>query len=886
MSEIIEINIKTNAGQAANETTSLRQQVRELRKEMEATEVGSAAYNNALVKLAQTTHDFKDQQEMIKNSAGDLGTVFGNLQSVSSGVVSGFSAINAITTLFGANSEDLQKIMVKLQAGMALVQGMQGLEGMGKRFTALVTSVKSMITTTKEQSAANKALAASEGTVTAATKATSAAMKGLKAALISTGIGILVVAVGELIANFDKLTEWFGNLTNNTNEYENANENLNASFETQNKELDREITLMQASGASTQDIINKKKKLKEEQLAETEATKKNIEARNDQLKADKRWWKFWSNKKIDKQIEENNEEIKKLNETAETLKEDIIDLDTEAKADVLKTTRETNKKLKDEADKLADEISKTAKKVGDDVKKQLDELVKQYSKTIKSIQTITGALNATNLIEGAVSSDIDAWMTVYSTDPKRMEKDLTGTLNALVSYAYEEAVRIRDEALSKAKNDLEKDEIGKAFTDSITNIYKTAYPEMEQTGFGIGDAIVTGTNEAITESKSISQTFTEQFNALNHLYEEGIIDYEEFYDTLVNIQNDYNTAVKDFDEKYIDETEQSEEYIAQLKYNYALKPLAFQQEVGDKFLAELDKQNMLIEANSARCWDVYNISLKAQLEKAAETWNLYSSGTLKQRYESEQNQLDFQKGVYDQEYDAKVEHINNLLDLDTLTVEQEAALRDQLEQLNRDKIQNDVNYYAESTRIRDEYYASLGEAFSQGYQATTDLISNLASAYAEYAEQMKDADGNYTKEGKKMLETSANLQKATAIMNAAAGIATVWAQSAQLGPIAGPIVAGIQTAAHLANLTVQLNSIDRALNQGINGNVSGGGTTSPTPDTSFTLTSPDAYQNTLSDEVQTDLQANAKDNQRVYVVSSDISNAQHNEKTTVTTATF
>ena len=120
-------------------------------------------------------------------------------------------------------------------------------------------------------------------------------------------------------------------------------------------------------------------------------------------------------------------------------------------------------------------------------------------------------------------------------------------------------------------------------------------------------------------------------------------------------------------------------------------------------------------------------------------------------------------------------------------------------------------------------------------------------------------------------------------MQTAAGIATVWSQSAQLGPIAGPIIAAIQTAAYVANMIAQLRSINTALQAGVAGDTSGG---TSAPDTSFTLTSPDAYQNTLSDEVQTDLQANAKDNQRVYVVSSDISNAQNNDKTTVTTATF
>ena len=117
--ETIDIQIKSNAPEITKETTSLRQQVRELRKEMESCAVGTDEYTAALQKLANVTHEYKDQQEEIRNSAGDLGTVFDNLQSVSSNVAAGFSAVNAITTLFGANSENLQKVMVKLQAGMA-----------------------------------------------------------------------------------------------------------------------------------------------------------------------------------------------------------------------------------------------------------------------------------------------------------------------------------------------------------------------------------------------------------------------------------------------------------------------------------------------------------------------------------------------------------------------------------------------------------------------------------------------------------------------------------------------------------------------------------------------------------------------------------------------
>ena len=125
------------------------------------------------------------------------------------------------------------------------------------------------------------------------------------------------------------------------------------------------------------------------------------------------------------------------------------------------------------------------------------------------------------------------------------------------------------------------------------------------------------------------------------------------------------------------------------------------------------------------------------------------------------------------------------------------------------------------------------------------------------------------------------MQKTEAILSGLAGIAQAIAGAMQLGPIAGPIIGAINAAAVAATTTAQIMAINNT--QFDNG---GGSSSTSVPDTSFTLTSPDAYQNTLSDEVQTDLQANAKDNQRVYVVSSDISNAQNNEKTTVTTATF
>lgn len=843
--ETIQIDIKSNAAQAAKETTSLRQQVKNLRKEVESCTVGTEQYAQALQKLANATHEYREQQETVRYTAADLGAVIENVQNVATGLASGFSAVNAIMTLTGSNSEVLEKTMVKLQASIALVQGLKGLEGLGKDLQRASASIKAF----------GNSIGVAMGPI--------AIFIG---ALTAIGAGVSAIANSNANKKIDELTESY-----------NAS---SAAVTKMAEELEFEVQLHEAAGQSAS-------KAAAERIKNTDAI---IDSYNRLIKQEEEMKKkysstgFWGwltgDNKARKKIDEN---IAAYNELIKEQEANRVKLEKER---TLAVTRETATR-KQEAVKLAEDISKAAQKAGEDVKKQLDEVVKKYSETIKSINSINKTLDITNTktIGSAVTSDIDAWMTVYGTDPKKMQKSLTGTLNALITYAYDEASKIRDAALKKAKNESEKTEIANVFTESIEEIQNAAYPESLETGVKLANLIIEGFTDAMTESKSISETFTEQFNALNHLYEQGIVDYKQFYDTLINIQNDYKNSVADFEAQYIDETKMSEEYIAQLRYQYALKPIAFQKEVGEKFLDELDKQFNEIDKKTQEAYNENNLGTLSYLMSYRNIFQDFYADNFVSAYQAEIQRLDFEKQTYDAEYQAKVEHIQSMLQLNTLTTEQEAELNAQLDQLYQERLANDVEYYSNTEAARKDYMQNLNAAITQGIGAMGDLSSNLANIFEEAAETMKDADGNYTKEGKKMLETSAALQIATATMTAAAGIATVWATSAQLGPIAGPIVAGIQTAAHVANLIVQIMNIKKALAQGLAGNITGGAE-AQSVDTSFTLTSADAYQNTLSDEVQTDLQANAQSNQRVYVVSSDITNAQDSEKTTVSTSTF
>ena len=902
--ETIDIQIKSNAPEVTQETTSLRQQVRELRKEMESCAVGSKEYNDALAKLATTTHDFKDQQEAIRNSAGDLGTALSNVQGVATGIVSGFSAVNAVMTLTGSNTEDLQKAMVSLQAGIALVQGMAGLEGLPKTINATVTSLKSLFTATTKETAATGALATSQGILATVTKGVSKAFKGLKTALLSSGIGGILVLIGALVTGMSALVGVIRNNLQAENEFKDANEQLNQSFDAQNHALDNEIKLMKASGKSQEEIIKAKQKLTAAQIKETEATLENANARLTQLKNDSAWKKFWHGEnKVIKELEEKT--IPELEATLEKLNTKATDLTYEYKEAEINTQNE----LKNNREQAANNAIQTAKRVSEERKKFLEDVEKtaedsfkkileEYKGLIGNIKTARESILSTNTVSHAIS-DIQAFGLVYGTDFIKLDKQLQGVQNALISDAIAAAAKERDRQLAEKFGDKDAEDKIKAeyaqFLNDLYDMIDSASSDVEPIHVDIAPALIEVEDEVETfrksisdKAKAISEEFTNRFNALNSLYNDGVIKYEEYFDVFKKIDNDYLEAVSKFEDEYVSKVTGCEERVAEIRYQYAIKPLEFQKEVGEKFLQELDSQLAAIENKyfkSSVLLERDVIKWQGTLNTASGQW----STSLWGRYQTELNILNAQRDIetkqYAEEKGRLVEELNN----NNLTVEQRAGLWAQIEQLDADHLVNKANFNAKEKALNEEWKANLVSTGIEGLNAFASLTSSLdavSKAQVDEYKRLYDA-GKISKEKFEKLQDEelhkqASLQKATAIMQTAAGIATVWAQSSKFGIIAGPIIAAIQTAAYIANLNAQLKSIDTALQAGTAGDTSGGAP----PDTSFTLTSPDAYQNTLSDEVQTDLQANAKDNQRVYVVSSDISNAQNNEKTTVTTATF
>ena len=194
-----------------------RQELRELKNELDRLVPGTAEYNAAFQRAAEITHTLQERQEMLKYSAADLGTQLDNMRAIGSSLAAGFNAVNAVIALTGSESEELQKVMVKLQAGIALVQGLQGLEGMTKRMRGFVEGVTNMVFSTKgattaiaAETTALGANAAAQEANTVATNAATVATNGFKKALVATGIGAIIVLIGTLVANWEDLKDMIG----------------------------------------------------------------------------------------------------------------------------------------------------------------------------------------------------------------------------------------------------------------------------------------------------------------------------------------------------------------------------------------------------------------------------------------------------------------------------------------------------------------------------------------------------------------------------------------------------------------------------------------------------------------------------------------------------
>ena len=307
--KIIEIEVKTQ--QAVQSIDALSKSTKEAGKEFDKAATFAERYGEELQPLTSrmgeaedrlyelanagqtTTQEYKDLLKTVGEfrkvqintdmAVDAAATTMGQkLGGALGGVTAGFSVAQGAFAAFGVESEEIEKALLKVQAAMAIQQGVQGIREAIPSFKALGAVIKSTAVfqgiynfvqtgsakATTEATAAKVADAqatVAQGTATVATTAAttgaSVALKVLRAALISTGVGALIAGLGMLIANLDSIIGFFSGSTNanlkneasikkNTaalNTQIKANEKASTALKTKNG---HEYKMAEASGAS------------------------------------------------------------------------------------------------------------------------------------------------------------------------------------------------------------------------------------------------------------------------------------------------------------------------------------------------------------------------------------------------------------------------------------------------------------------------------------------------------------------------------------------------------------------------------------------------------------------------------------------------------------
>ena len=562
----IELEIQDNS-------KTLKQQYKEavveLQKMVSAYGEMSEQAVDAAKKAAELKDQIEDTNDLMKSFKGE--GAFIAMNKAMSAVASGFSAVEGGLALIGVEGEAVQETMLKVQAAMALAQGLEGLEDAGRAFNVLGTKVTDAF---GKMSAAGKAFAI-------------------------TGIGLLITGLGLLMANWDKVSSALGKQT--------AAQKIS-------NQVTAQSTAAIANELSAADKLNKQ--LKDETLTRSEKVKKVKEfqaaypglLQNQNLEA-------MSIDQINKQLEQNigllrlqakakaiqsmrEDEFKKqLDAQTKTAEQHMSTWDKFAEGGIFgffmeteydektgigaqnrqKIIEGTNKTINalDALDAANEKEMAAMKKKG----AQNREGITDYSKLTGSVNNYSGAINTNTSaidkqrealeklkdLQDRIAQAEDEYLTSLLSQQEQEKKAVREKYEALIIEGdkYNQDTLLLREALDKGLADVDKKYADLAAAEKKKNEDAKLAAEKEaiekaNTEFEKGlsnrfQAELLMANEQQKELLNQRKSYQDQLDKLNELYTNGAIASQEEYNlALQNLEEDNQKKTDSIKKKYDD----------------------------------------------------------------------------------------------------------------------------------------------------------------------------------------------------------------------------------------------------------------------------------------------------------------------------------------------
>ena len=468
---VVNLEVKDN-------TKSLKAQLKEAQMEVQTLADKYGATSKQAVEAAKRAAELKDRIGDAKSltDAFNPDAKFKALSSSLSGVAGGFSAVTGAMGLLGAESEDVQRLMLKVQSAMALSQGLQALGESRDAFKQLGAVAKN-------------------------------ALQGIKSGIAATGIGLLLVALGTIVAYWDDIKAAVSGVSEDQKKYNAAVAEDVKAQKAKMDSMDKQDNILKLQGKTEKQITELKIKQIDATITATEAQLKGQKATlKAQVEAEERNYNILKTVAriglemgtttlrllalpIDAAIGAANmvsealgygkitafsinDEISKMNKSvAEGLTSFVFD-PAKVKADGEASIKETEAALVDLKNKKAGyelAIKEIDKKAADDraaiAQDAADKLLKQQEEEAEAARKLREEQN--KLIKDDRQRELAESNEQYNQrieDLKKGKKELNDTDRALI--ATYEAQRLKDQEAINAKYDkLQEDHDAKVLAD-------------------------------------------------------------------------------------------------------------------------------------------------------------------------------------------------------------------------------------------------------------------------------------------------------------------------------------------------------------------------------------------------------------------------------------
>ena len=443
---------------------------------------------------------------------------------------------------------------------------------------------------------------------------------------------------------------------------------------------------------------------------------------------------------------------------------------------------------------------------------------------------------------------------------------------------------------------------------------------------------------------------------MKSLYDEGILDFEQYTIGIKNAQDEYANNVEKFNKHYAGWSlmpdqgfteEEAKRFNAELteaiKYAYSVRPQdivdilnenteAIAEKATERSENVMKKFDAKMKALSMQLVGTVNqsmIEMAAGGKEAAEGLILDSTNQLEQEINSAKSVLDNylsglsgfdwdgffgnswakEKEALDAKFTSQLEFLNKSIDIykntlkdPDLSPEMQLQLTDELNALLLEK-QTTMNEQAEANAERTaKNIQAVFNGVKSAISVASDFLNAKMNLHKSNADRIMKNEKLSEKEREKLLEEEqkaynkafkANkaVQYANTVVNTATSAMSAYSALAGI-PIVGPALGAAAAAAAIAAGAIQIKIISAQQPDDITGGSSGGastgdggGATTPTIDVNALLNADQESQN-LNSDYYTDLQASKAQEQKVYVVESDISETQNTTRTQVSQSSF